>query len=445
MSANAVSVIVINRNCASSLQGCLSALREQTRGEIIVVDDASSDRSCAILESFSDINLIRLREPRGFVESVRRGYRAAHGDFVAVVRSDVLLGSNWLRSLSDFLETHPRAAACGGKNYLSVSAPFDIHAPSQGPVLVDPKDASAVALVGTRDELREVACLSDAAFLVRRQTVQALDEDFLDPCFLTGFALLDFLARAARLGWSCFYVPEAEAWLPANTAQQCALRGWIDSLARDRVLFCYRHFSDLALNIARSEWARKAAVAVATVPLRPWLNEPREKRANMVAFRWAASNRRRLLAQRQLSFDPDFDYHAQLARIQSQSIQLDNEYAEIVDVIPDYCKHIVDVGCGAGALGRLLKRTRKDVQVLGVESAGYQADRARRVLDSVHIAAVDDPIPTEWPTPDCVVFANTLEHLQDPWKTLRLWRERIGDSGCFVIRLPNAAHQSVLS
>ena len=116
---------------------------------------------------------------------------------------------------------------------------------------------------------------------------------------------------------------------------------------------------------------------------------------------------------------------------------------EVANVVPRDVRQVVDVGCGAGALGRSLKRARPGIQVRGVEIVPDQAARARRVLDDCHVGAAEDPLPTTWPRPDCVIFADVLEHLVDPWSVLAAWRARIKPGGALVISLPNVLHNSV--
>ncbi len=104
----------------------------------------------------------------------------------------------------------------------------------------------------------------------------------------------------------------------------------------------------------------------------------------------------------------------------------------------------MDVGCGAGALGAALKLERPSLQVRGVEIVPEAAERARAVLDDVATMSADDPLPDHWPRPDCVLFADVLEHLLDPWSTLRSWRERVLEGGWIVVSLPNVGHHSVV-
>lgn len=77
---NTVSVIIVSYNTCALLQACLQnllALNEAT--EIIVVDNASSDGSAALVESqFPTVRLIKLPENRGLTVASNLGLAAAH-------------------------------------------------------------------------------------------------------------------------------------------------------------------------------------------------------------------------------------------------------------------------------------------------------------------------------------------------------------------------------
>jgi trans-aconitate methyltransferase len=118
---------------------------------------------------------------------------------------------------------------------------------------------------------------------------------------------------------------------------------------------------------------------------------------------------------------------------------------EIVRLIPDEVRQVVDVGCGAGALGAAIKRARPNAQVRGVEIVPAQAERAKRMLDDVVAADAGAPLPAGWPPPDCLVFADVLEHLVDPWAVLATWRERAAPRAWAVLSIPNVSHTSVVA
>lgn len=119
------------------------------------------------------------------------------------------------------------------------------------------------------------------------------------------------------------------------------------------------------------------------------------------------------------------------------------ERPEILRLIPESSRRVLDVGCGSGLLGKALKRDRPDIEVRGIEPVAEVAAQARSVLDDVYAGFAGTPLPQSWPAPDCLVFADTLEHMPDPWQVLRSMVSGLGSGATVVLSLPNVAHHSV--
>jgi glycosyltransferase involved in cell wall biosynthesis len=104
----AVSVVIATRNRAARLARQLAALRRQTLEreafEVIVVDDASTDATAAILEAELDrleLPLLVLREkrPGGPALARNHGWRRARGGLVAFTDDDCEASPRWLEEL----------------------------------------------------------------------------------------------------------------------------------------------------------------------------------------------------------------------------------------------------------------------------------------------------------------------------------------------------------
>ncbi len=117
---------------------------------------------------------------------------------------------------------------------------------------------------------------------------------------------------------------------------------------------------------------------------------------------------------------------------------------EVARLVPAGAREVLDIGCASGAFGAALKAERPWVRVRGIEPVAEQAERARARLDDVSVGGADAGPPAGWPRPDCVVFADVLEHVVDPWTTLRRYRDFLLPGGVLVLSLPNVAHGSVL-
>jgi methionine biosynthesis protein MetW len=118
---------------------------------------------------------------------------------------------------------------------------------------------------------------------------------------------------------------------------------------------------------------------------------------------------------------------------------------ELRELVPREARHVLDVGCGAGALGAALREER-GIEVMGLELSADAAARARERLDAVVEANLDEleELPFERGSFDAMVFGDVLEHLHDPHRLLRLLRPWLADDGALVLSIPNVAHWSVV-
>ncbi|HLJ09591.1 MAG TPA: glycosyltransferase, partial [Planctomycetaceae bacterium] len=118
---------------------------------------------------------------------------------------------------------------------------------------------------------------------------------------------------------------------------------------------------------------------------------------------------------------------------------------EVVALVPESARRVLDIGCGAGRLGALIKE-RQPAEVTGIEFQPQAAALARQRLDRVLEQNVEDSM-LDFPTGrfDCVVCADILEHLREPAQLLQKIRRWLSADGCLVASLPNTRHHSVVS
>src|SRR5882724_3574126 len=122
----------------------------------------------------------------------------------------------------------------------------------------------------------------------------------------------------------------------------------------------------------------------------------------------------------------------------------ERERPEVLNAIPREAARILDVGCGAGWLGEQLKR-RQGATVWGIEVVPKASERAAQQLDRVWNTPVETALP-EIPEEnfDCIVTADVLEHLVDPWTVLAHLRRRLVPGGTLVASIPNVGHWDVI-
>jgi len=117
------------------------------------------------------------------------------------------------------------------------------------------------------------------------------------------------------------------------------------------------------------------------------------------------------------------------------------ERREIAVLIPDEAVKILDIGCGGGHLGRVLKSQVEGRDIWGVEINADACQEARKWLDHVHCedACAWEP-PVEEGYFDVLVFADILEHLLDPEGTLEHYLRWLKPTGSVVMSIPNVRY-----
>lgn len=133
-------------------------------------------------------------------------------------------------------------------------------------------------------------------------------------------------------------------------------------------------------------------------------------------------------------YDYDFDLY-------------DGSTAARVCQLVGHNRHVLELGCAAGAMSAVL-RDHYGCHVIGVENDADALVQARQHCDSVVQADLDDETWTsQLPAAkiDTVVAADVLEHLRDPLSCLQQLRRLLKSGDRLVVSVPNAAHSGVIA
>lgn len=118
------SIVIPIHNGEAFIGHALDSALQQTRraDEVLVVDDASTDRSREIIRSYNwrgEVTCLYNDTPTGFVDAWNRAVQKATGDFVTILHQDDLLYSEYLenieKGLKKYLHVRHIYAAC---NYI---------------------------------------------------------------------------------------------------------------------------------------------------------------------------------------------------------------------------------------------------------------------------------------------------------------------------------------
>ena len=203
-------MIVLNWNGQAFLRECLGSLSRQTavNKEVLLVDNGSTDSSLQLVtENCPEVRIIELQENLGFARGNLEGFKAAQGEFIALMNNDACADESWIENLHSAIVEDERIGLCSSKIMIK-DAPELINSAATGittaGVGFDRGVGERMTSFG-RKEIVFGAC--GAAVLYRRRMLE--DVGFLDEDFFLYDEDTDLNFRAQLAGWKCVYVPDA--------------------------------------------------------------------------------------------------------------------------------------------------------------------------------------------------------------------------------------------
>lgn len=120
-----ISVLMSVYNSAAYLREAVDSILQQTYPdfEFVIVDDGSTDETAALLDTYTDSRIVRLRNPQniGLTRSLNRGLEVLRGDYVARMDADDISAPDRFERQLAYLENHP-AVGLVGCNMASIDA-----------------------------------------------------------------------------------------------------------------------------------------------------------------------------------------------------------------------------------------------------------------------------------------------------------------------------------
>src|SRR5437868_983182 len=111
---------------------------------------------------------------------------------------------------------------------------------------------------------------------------------------------------------------------------------------------------------------------------------------------------------------------------------------EILPLLPESNKRVLDLGCGAGATLDWLKHIHYCEESWGIELTENAADIAKKRVDQVIIADIEkDAVCLPEDYFDLILCLDVLEHLQDPWRVMSMLVTWLRPHGTLVASVPN--------
>jgi 2-polyprenyl-3-methyl-5-hydroxy-6-metoxy-1,4-benzoquinol methylase len=115
---------------------------------------------------------------------------------------------------------------------------------------------------------------------------------------------------------------------------------------------------------------------------------------------------------------------------------------DTIPLLPDPLGRVLDIGCGAGATGALLRK-RHPERLIGIEIVPEAAATAAEIYDQVLTGPVEQMLEQVEGPLDTILCYDVLEHLVDPSAVLRQVAELAAPGARLHVSVPNVRHFSV--
>ena len=110
-----VSVAVVTFNTRNYLRACLDSVLAEAPGEVVVVDNASTDGTQDMVrtEYRHVVKLLANTDNYGYGAAANQAIKSCRGDYVLLMNGDAMLTPGAIRALSACMDRHPEAAVVG--------------------------------------------------------------------------------------------------------------------------------------------------------------------------------------------------------------------------------------------------------------------------------------------------------------------------------------------
>jgi 2-polyprenyl-3-methyl-5-hydroxy-6-metoxy-1,4-benzoquinol methylase len=130
-----------------------------------------------------------------------------------------------------------------------------------------------------------------------------------------------------------------------------------------------------------------------------------------------------------------------MALLNRQSLYINSGNAAVLGCVKDSDRRILDIGCGAGNTGRLIRTHYPNSIVAGVTCSQSEFEQASTNLDRCFYLDVErDSLEQIGKDYDLLLFSHVLEHLVDPVAVIQRLLPCLKPNGRVVIVVPNIAN-----
>ena len=261
---NPFAVAIVNYNTCEHLRACLATVIAAAPSEVVVVDNASSDDSAAMVETEYPHVVLQVNKTNvGYGAAANQAIACCRAKYVLLLNPDTLLRPDTLVALNRYLDQNPRAAIVGPR---LVEADGTLQAscyPFPTPLDTFLENSTIAVFLGRRirryvpglrnlylrtwahDHSRVVPWIKGAVLAIRRIAFDAVGG--FDESYFMYFEDADLCYRLSAAGWEIHFTPESTVvHVGGSSTRQCRAEMSVRLLA-STLQFYQRHASRLRL------------------------------------------------------------------------------------------------------------------------------------------------------------------------------------------------------
>ncbi|MCL4490725.1 MAG: glycosyltransferase [Nitrospirae bacterium] len=390
MATHKVSIIILNWNKLEYTKQCVTSIEHNTRYqnyEIVLFDNGSTETGTKEYLSSLKHKVITNPVNLGFARGNNRAAAAAaEGELLLFLNNDTIVHANWLEEMVGVMQRDPDCGIAGSKllypdgTLQHIGVMFDHKGNRCHPFKKRPANIPEAAATG------ECEAVTGACLLIRKDIFERVGG--FDEQYLHGSEDIDLCLKVRKLGLKVMYCSGS----------------------------VLTHFEQVSLKVRGSRFKKRTT-----------------RQNNRLFFKkWGDTLDDFRLPNDLSGLKPYHYYH--------------HTRSELLRLIPPGAKFILDVGCSSGMLGKTLKDSNDNLTVWGIEINGAIAQEAERRLDKVFVKDIEksEPLFSEQTLFDCIIFADVLEHLRDPWAALQRFSKHLSPGGTVVCSIPNIQHYKII-
>lgn len=386
-----ISIIILNWNKLDYLKQCIENAVKNTdypNYEIVILDNASTEAGTKEYLSSLPHKTITSPVNLGFAKGNNEAVKHATGEYLLLLNNDTIPKHDWLTPMIELILNNPECGIVGSKllypdgTIQHIGIYLDYKGKRNHYFERYPED------IPEANKIRECEAVTGACLLIKK-SVFSLVGGF-DERYIQGVEDIDLCFKVRELGYKVFFCPQS-------------------------VLI---HFEGISHKDLDDKQRKK---------VKRMMNKNNEK---IFYEKWGEKIHSFMLELHPWKFK-SYNYYTR-------------QFSHIIKLIPDTASSILDVGCGAGLCGKEIRDIGLPRTIVGIEINPVIAKAAANYMDRIIVEDVENLNMQEDSKFDCIIVADILEHLRDPWTMLRRLRECLSEDGVVIASIPNIRHYKII-